>query len=192
MMARPSLSKKVIESRSGPDHAPIFTVVMTIEDAQGHYDGLWSEGTGSSLKEAEHDAARKLHPLLGHRDTDLELVDAWCGDRANGLLVGLLGRALSLSAEDLNNVEEELFSNKAMHAATEEDRRLVSARTTGTRFEADVGAALQVRPLIELLQAAMPPQDLARLHDALRRAAAKKSESASTLCRPGLVSSART
>jgi hypothetical protein len=33
-------------------------------------------------------------------------------------MVGLLGRTAGLSANDLNNVEEALFSNKAMHAAT--------------------------------------------------------------------------
>jgi hypothetical protein len=52
----------------------------------------------------------------------------------------------------------------------------VSARTTGTRIEADVGAALRAVEdhLIELLQGASLPPDLERLHDALARRTAKR------------------
>jgi hypothetical protein len=156
----------------------VYTTTLTVRERSGKIVSS-CEGTGKNKQAAAQDAASKLNELLSHRDPRLEDVDAWCGDKANGLLVGLLGRKAGLNAEELNNLEEEIFSNEAMYAAaaeTDEARRLISARTTGTRVEADVGVAL--RPfedrLIELLQAAVQPRDLARLRDALHRRTANR------------------
>ena len=177
------------ESAAGPNHARTFAAVVVV----GAHSSV---GAGATKQKAEHDAVRKvlmllsnldtrveavcearnsLHPLMGaYHGTAVEAVDAWCGDRAAGLLTALLGRKVGLSAAGLDKLEREVFSNKAMHDAatqTHDPRLLGSKRATGTRIEAGVGAALQPAEdrVIELLQSAMRPQDLARLFEALDR-----------------------
>lgn len=158
------------ESAAGLNHARTFAAVVVL----GAHSGV---GAGATKQEAEK-ARNSLYPLMGaHYGTDVESVDAWCGDRAAGLLVALLGSKVGLSTADLSNLEREAFSNKSLHAAatqTHDPRLLGSKRATGTRIEASVGAALRPTEdrVIELLQSAMRPQDLARLFEALDRHAA--------------------
>jgi hypothetical protein len=159
------LDKEEIPAPQGTNFAVKFTV--------GRHSVT---GTGSTKQKAKQDAAGKLLSLIDHRGSRLLAVDAWCGDRAHGLLVGLLGRKAGLGVEELNSLEEELFSNEAMHDATGATQRLNSARTTGTQIEADTGANLDAGRLIELLEAAMSSEGLSRLKDALaaRRTAAPR------------------
>jgi hypothetical protein len=174
------------ELAAGPNHARTFAAVGVV----GAHSGV---GTGATKQEAELHAARKIDKLLSNRDTHVEAVcearnsfhplmgaycgeavDAWCGDRAHGLLVALLGHKVCLSPAGLDTLEQELFSNEAMHdaAAQKHDPQLLgSKRATGTRIEAGVGAALRPAEdrVIELLKSAMRPQDLALVSEALDR-----------------------
>ena len=47
-----------VSARSGPDHAPMFTVTVTVP-------GYVAEGAGASKRDAEQDAARRMLAQLG-------------------------------------------------------------------------------------------------------------------------------
>jgi hypothetical protein len=137
-------------TQCGPPHRRLFSAHAQWTDSGGRV----VEG-GAALawrkNHAHEAAARRLLQDLGHHDPHVNAVDAPCGLKTIGLLVGLGGRKARLSAAGLAKAEEELVSKKAMHgvaAQTHDVQQLGFARTwvklgfARTRIKhCDIGAA---------------------------------------------------
>lgn len=119
---------------------PPFTTRVTVRvGTTTLYFG--ESGEKYTKKEAEEAAAQAALNNAGNHETNKETrAKAWLGDAAQELVLALLGTRKALSADQLDDLSQQLLSNDALTALAEQ--QLVSPTLTATEEEARFGRRL--------------------------------------------------
>ena len=143
-----------VTSGHGLDNTqPPFTTRVTVRVATTtHYFG--ESGVEHTKKEAEEAAAQAALNNAGNPQTYQQTrATAWLGDAAQELVLALLGTRAALSADQLDDLSQQLLSNDALTALAEQ--QLVSMTVTATEEEARFGRRL-LQDLDILLEILVP------------------------------------
>ena len=166
------------DSVTGEAHLPRYSASLTVIDPAGtqRYSGVSCRADYPNMDDAQEAAAADALRNAGDEsDPAAVRAQAWLGDAAQELILGLLGSRAGLSATQLDALSQRHLSNTALAKLAPE--QLVSVTLTATHAEASLGVvvAQHADVLLATLMAALCEAN-APLADELQSAVARAAE----------------